>query len=67
MSSSTKNAVPPRLVCVLLISIFIMFESYRLVDIFNSAWELNVEVNATLKVLLGFSGLLVFMKFASEK
>ncbi|MBF4342563.1 hypothetical protein [Vibrio anguillarum] len=67
MESSIKSAVTPRLVCVLLISIFIMFESYRLVDVLNGVWVLSVEVNAILKILLAFSALPFFMKFASKK
>lgn len=67
MESSNKSAVTPRFVCVLLISIFIMSESYRLVDILNGVWVLSVEVNAILKILFAFSALPFFMKFASKK
>jgi len=44
-----------------------MFESYRLVDVLNGVWVLSVEVNAILKILLAFSALPFFMKFASKK
>ncbi len=65
-NSSIKSTVTPRFVFVLLISIFIMSQSYRLVDLLNGVWELNAEVNAILKVLLAFTALPFFMKFASK-
>lgn len=38
-NSSIKSTVTPRFVFVLLISIFIMSQSYRLVDLLNGVWE----------------------------